>query len=859
MADKKRGKLRIFLGYTEGVGRTLAMLKAAQEEHRSGVAILAGTIEHSEHPKIRAMLERMEYLAPQLLSPKDFDSLIFDLDQAIRSKPDLILLDGLAHTNVAGSRHRTRYKDIEELLRAGIHVYTTVHIAHIESLADKIASITGIPVQERIPDSVFERADQVELVDVDSPDPKDRPTLIALREIALRYTADQLKRIAAHISGQVMDTSFYTKDHILVCLSSAPSNQQVIRAAARMAEAFHGTFTALFVETPQTARLTPADKSVLRDNLKLAEQLGAQLATVYGEDIPAQIAEYAATSRVSKIVMGRSHHKRRWLSPTNLVDKLTASAPNMDIYIIPDTGSSRFKRTPAYTNPQKLSLADTAITLGILTGCTLIGLWFYFLGFREANIITVYILGVLLNAMLTKGRLYSAVTSLLSVLVFNYFFTEPYFSLQAYGSGYPVTFLVMLTASFITSTLTMRVKEQARQSAQKAYRTEVLLETSRKLQQAQDIPAIINETAQQMVKLLDRTVIFYAAQQSSLSAPLIFSRQGAVVEPQAYTAGYEREVADWVYKNNKRAGATTDTFSGASGLYHAVRGRDTVFAVAAIVMEQGNPLDAFEQSLMIAMLGECALALEKELLNAKQKEISLQIQQEQLRTNLLRAISHDLRTPLTSISGHAGILIGNSKVLGEQQKQELYTDIYDDSMWLINLVENLLSITRMDNGAVQLQLQGELLEEVIAEALLHVNRNSKDHTIITVVEEELLMARMDSRLMVQVLINIVDNAIKYTQTGSHITIAARRDQQMVVVEISDDGPGISEEAKSKLFDMFYTANNLRGDGRRGLGLGLSLCKSIVHAHGGELEVQNNDPQGTVFRFTLQAEEVTVHE
>lgn len=881
-AEKRRGRLKIFVGYAEGVGKTCAMLSAAHEEQKDGIAVIAGYIESHLRPETTALLAGLELLPPLELTHKGAVITEFDLDRAIYRRPDLILLDDLAHTNAAGGRHKKRYQDVEELLRAGIHVYTTINVQHIESLNDIVASIAGISVHERIPDSVFESADQVELVDIEPDDLIDRlnkgkiypgdqaqiehahlyikEKLIALREIALRYTADQLNRIAVKISKQEKNSEYYTKDHILVCLSSATSNKKVIRTAARMADAFHGEFTALFVETPETKELTQKSKTELQGNLRLAEQLGAQIATVYGEDIPGQIAEYAKTSKVSKIVMGRSrNNKKRWFAKSNFVDKLTASAPDIDIYIIPDNQPSFYKRFPQYSKPPQLSLADTAKTIGILVGCTLIGLWFHSLGFREANIITVYILGVLFNAMVTKGRLYSAATSVLSVLVFNYFFTEPYFSLQAYDSGYPVTFLVMLSASFITSTLTMRVKEQARQSAQKAYRTEVLLETSRKLQQANDTSAIINETAQQMVKLLDRTIIFYAVQQEILSEPLIFVKEDSAVDPQVYTGENERAVAEWVQKNNKRAGATTDTFSTANCLYHAVRAGDSVFAVAAIVMDKEEPLEVFEKSLMIAMLGECALALEKEQLNEKQKEISMQVQQEQLRANLLRAISHDLRTPLTTISGNAGILIGNSKVLSEDQKKGLYTDIYDDSMWLINLVENLLSITRIDNGTLNLNLQAELLEEVFAEALLHINRNSKEHRIKTILHDELLMAKMDSQLIIQVLINIVDNAIKYTQYGSHITLSARRENHMVLVEVSDDGPGISEEAKTKLFDMFYTADNIRGDGRRGLGLGLSLCKSIVNALGGTIEVKDNVPRGTVFCFTLQAVEVNVHE
>ena len=877
----RRGRLKIFIGYAEGVGKTYAMLKAAHEEQKDGIDVIAGYIGPQLRPDTTALLEGLEILPPLVVTNMDVIFNEFDLDGAISRKPDLILLDDIANTNAEGSRHKKRYQDVEELLRAGIHVYTTINVQYIESLKDVTASVAGYSVLGCIPDSVFDSANQVELVDIEPDDLIERwnkgkiysneqdqmahshfftkEKLIALREIALRYTADQLNRIAAKISSQEHQNESYAKDHILVCLSSSASSKKVIRTAARMADAYLGNFTALFVETTETKELTPSHKAELRGNLRLAEQLGAHIATVYGEDIPAQIAEYAKTSKVSKIVIGRSPNKKRWLSKSNFVDKLTASAPNIDIYIIPDTGPSVTKRVPKYAISPELSLVDTVTTLGIIVFCTFIGLWFQFLGFKEANIITVYILGVLFNAMVTRGRLYSAVTSIFSVLVFNYFFTEPYFSLHAYDSGYPVTFLVMLSASFITSTLTMRVKEQARQSSKKAYRTEVLLETSRKLQQAKDTTAIIRATALQMVKLLDRTIIFYSVVNDTLSEPLIFIKEESAVDPQTYTGKDEREVAEWVQKNNKRAGATTDSYSTASCLYHAVRGGDTVFAVAAIVMAEEDPLEVFEKSLMIAMLGECALALEKEQLNEKQKEVSMQVQQEQLRANLLRAISHDLRTPLTTISGNAGILIGNSEVLSEEQKEGLYTDIYDDSMWLIHLVENLLSITKIDNGSLNLNLQAELLEEVIAEALLHINRNSEDHKIQIVLEDEFIMAKMDAQLIIQVLINLVNNAIKYTPFGSLITISARRKDHVVLVEVSDDGPGILEEAKAKLFEMFYTADNIRGDGRRGLGLGLSLCKSIVNAHGGTIEVKDNIPHGTVFCFTLQAEEVNVLE
>jgi len=878
-SGQERGKLRIYFGYAAGVGKTYAMLNDAHEAKSSGVDVIAGYIEPHARPETIALLAGLETLPPLKLSYKGIQLREFDLDRALQRKPELILVDELAHTNAAGCRHKKRYQDVEELLQAGIDVYTTINVQHIESLNDIVEAITGIYVRERIPDGVFDNADQIELVDIEPNDLIERlnkgkiysenqaqralenfftrEKLIALREISLRKTADQVNRIA--IQGESdKNNNPYTNEHILVCLSPSPSNERVIRTAARMAEAFHGTFTALFVETPGNKEPEDKNMTALRKNLRLAEQLGAQISTVYGEDISGQIAEYAKVSRVSKIVMGRSAHSKRWWK-ANFVDRLTELAPAIDIYIIPDTQPSIKEHSFKITKP-RLSIADTSKAITILVLCTLMGFLFDYHNFSVANIITVYILGVQLNAVVTKGRLYSAISSVLSVLIFNYFFTEPLYSLHAFDPGYPVTFLIMLSAALITSTLTKQIQEQARQSAQKAYRTEVLLETSQKLQQAKDKEDILVETAHQMVKLLDRTIVVYLADQDRLSEPMVFPDESkAKIASQGYIDKQERAVAEWVFKNNKRAGATSDTLSAARCLYLAVRSGGKVLAVAGIAMDRDAPLEAFEKSIFIAMLGECALALEKELLRETQQKISMQMQQEQLRANLLRAISHDLRTPLTSISGNAGILMGNEKVLSEEQRKGLYADIYDDSIWLINLVENLLSITRIDNGTVSLNMQPELLDEVISEAMHHVDRNSTDHNIKTVLSDDFLMAKMDSQLIMQVIVNIIDNAIKYTHKGSNITITAEKDEQYIRVEIADDGSGISDTAKEKLFDMFFTADNVRGDGRRGLGLGLSLCKSIILAHGGNIYVKDNAPKGTIFGFTLHAEEVNLNE
>ena len=876
--ETRTGKLKIFFGYAAGVGKTYAMLEAAHHAKEMGVDVVAGYIEPHVRPETLALLDGLEQLPNKEIPYKNITLREFDLDGALARKPQLILVDELAHTNAAGSRHRKRYQDIKELLRAGISVYTTVNVQHLESLNDVVASITGIAVAERLPDRIFDRADQVEVVDIEPADLLERlkegkiyrpnqaaramdhfftlKNLAALREIALRRTADRLNRAADTGVG----TKAKSSEHILVCLSGAPSNANVIRTAARMAEAFRSSFTALFVETSDFKDMSDDNRSRLRANLRLAEELGARIATVYGDDTPLQIAEYARASGVTKIVLGRSNNKRFfWERSKNLVDRLNALAPDLDIHIIPDT-------YPAYRAPRKswnlserFTVKDALRTLVILAVCTMVGLAFAYLDFSEANIIMIYQLGVLVVAMVTSGRLYSLAASILSILIFNFFFTVPLFTFHFNDKSDLATFLVMFLVAFLSSSLTTRIKRQARLASRQAYRTQVLLEASQTLQKAEGQEAILEAMAVQLRKLLERTALYYPVlPDGTLGQPRFFPVE-PTVDTGAYLGPDETAVASWVQKNNKHAGTTTNTLPNAKCLYLAVRGEGSALAVAGIAIEEGREPDAFEKNLMLAIVDECGLVLEKELLGQEKHRVEEQAQQEALRANLLRAISHDLRTPLTAISGNAGILMENASVLDAAKRRQLYTSIYDDSMWLANLVENLLSVSRIENGTIRLKMEPELLEEVFQEALTHLDRKAKEHTITVELPDDMLMAKMDARLIVQVVINIVNNAIKYTPPGSHVQVSARKRGESVEVRIADDGPGISDEAKAKLFDMFYTANNARGDGRRGLGLGLSLCRSIVQAHGGSITVEDNYPKGAIFSFTLPLAEVNTDE
>lgn len=875
----KAGQLKIFFGYATGVGKTYAMLNAARDAKRRNIDVVIGYVDTHTGITTRALTEGFEVLSPLLDKTPEGTKAELNLDAAIARRPDLIIVDELAHTNSSVCRHEKRYKDIEELLTSGIDVYTTVNIQNIESLTDAIVSITGNSVQERIPDTVFDNADQVELVDIEPDelierlntgkiykdaqiqnslrnffDPK---RLTMLREMSLRRCADRITR-RLEILKNSQKAGDDGNENILVCLSSSPTNPKIIRTAARMANAFQGTFTALYVESPDT-HLNEEDRKRLRSNTRLAQQLGACVETVSGRDIPFQIAEFARLTKATKVVMGRSAAQRKWFwKKATLTERLLAYAPNLDIYIIPDRIPLGGYHERHQKRPRgRLNGYDLLKSFLLLSAATGIGFLFRFLGFSEANIIMVYILGVLLTAIITTQSIYSIASSVVSVLLFNYFFTDPYFTFKATDSDYPMTFLIMFLAAFIASRLAVRMKNQTRQASESAYRTKILLETNQLIQEGTTRAEIVSIAAKQLVKLLQRDVIIYMVENDGLCAPQVFTHNGDDMSEE-YLTQNEKAVAIWAWKNNKHAGATTETLRNSKCMYLAIRAKDTVYGVAGIAMP-GEPLDTFENNVMLSIFGECALALEKEAALREREQSALIAKNEQLRANLLRSISHDLRTPLTSISGNAGILLANSEDMDEQSRKRLYKDIYEDSLWLINLVENLLSVTRIENGTMKLRMNTELIEEVISEALHHIGRRAENHKISVESSDEFIFANMDAHLIMQVIINIVDNAIKYTPPGSEIAINTFVKNHFIVVEISDNGSGIPDESKAHIFDMFYTAGNRVADGRRSLGLGLALCKSIIIAHGGEISVRDNYPKGTVFSFTLPQKEVTLHE
>ncbi len=624
-------------------------------------------------------------------------------------------------------------------------------------------------------------------------------------------------------------------ERILACLSPSPSNPKILRAAADMA-GDGAELIALFVETPQFPRLANADRRRLQENMQIAEELGAKIQTVSGDDVPFQVAEYARLSGIRKIVLGQSEFRLSvFPSQASLPDRLAEYLPDAEIHVIPD------QKRGIYFPPQRAAvsrrriLMDLTVTLLMLAAATLLGTVLYGSNLSNSSIMMVYLLAVLLVAVITSHRAYSVAASIASLFLFNFYFVQPRYSLVAYEPGYPVSFIVMFLTAIIAGTLANRLKQTAYQASRTAFRSRIISDADQLLAKAESREDILRICAEQSAKLLERSVVVYevigsaAVRRCSVPSDVSLPEENGVLITENLAQG---RAENWCFP---------------------IHMQEKLYGVIQVV-DHDPPPELATQNTLTSVLGECALALENEQNAREKKEAAVLAENERLRADLLRSISHDLRTPLMSIAGNAGALLNNEKRYSQETRQRLYSDIYQDSLWLTDLVENLLASTRLEGGAANLRLSTELVEDIIAEAVAHVHTDEK-HTVTAEAGSEMILVRADSRLIVQVLVNLIGNALKYTPPGSTVRLSARKTGSMAVISVADDGPGIPPEEREQIFEMYYVGKNAVSAGRKSLGLGLALCRTIINTHGGEIWVEENEPQGAVFSFTLPVEEV----
>ena len=635
--------------------------------------------------------------------------------------------------------------------------------------------------------------------------------------------------------------------HVLVCLSASPSNQKVLRSAARFARENSKAFTALFVDNGKRTRNDP----YLQKNMEMAKSLGAAVEIVIQTDVLGAIVDYAAEHGVTHLFIGYSGPSKGGPFLRHLpVYRLVNSLPDVDVHIIPGSVMS-LRPSGLIVKERSVLNLDDFLKLAIIMICaTAISAVFDRSRFSNSNIITIYILAVLLTSVTTAASIYGIIAAVLYILLFNFLFIDPRFTLLVYDPYYMVTYLVSVIAAIITGNLSSRMKRSMQQATNNAYQAQILLNTSELLQQAESCSEIIGVITMQLKELLGRDAIFFytEAGEEQLLADEAFAKIKSVPDENAIR---------WTFKHGIRAGWGTRYYPEAAYQYLSVRTGNSNYGIIAIAGGK-NDLNPFEENLLLSLIGACSLSLESER-NRKEREAAQIIaENERFRSKLLRSVSHDLRTPLTSISGNAANLQMHEEELSAAERKQIYSDIYEDAIWLIDLVENLLSITKLEEH-VEISLTGEVVSDVLAAAAGHARRHKSGHHILLACDDECLVARMDVSLILQVMNNLISNAVKHTPQDTTIRVWDRREGDKVLIGVTDDGPGIPDEEKARIFDLFYTGKQAGADSSKSLGLGLNLCKSIVEAHGETILVKDNMPSGASFEFTLKIWEGADHE
>ena len=861
-----RGKLKIFFGATAGVGKTYAMLSAAHEQRADGVDVMVGWVETHGRVETEALVDGLEQLPPRMVEYRGSTLREFDLDGALARRPALILVDELAHTNAHGSRHPKRWQDVQELLDAGIHVYTTINVQHLESLNDIVAQITGVVMKETVPDAVLERADDIELVDLPPDDLLQRlkegkiylpeqaeralqhffrkGNLIALRELALRRTAECVdEKMQEYRREHAVERTWPAGECIMVCINMKPRGPHLVRAARRMAAGLHAKWIAVYVQTPRHLRLPQSEQDRVVNTLRFAEDQGAETVTLSGANVSQELLSYARTRNVTKIIVGKPVRARwkEWVFGSVVAD-LVRNSGDTDIYVITgEAGEARplaravlkpTSRWPAYGKG-----------LAVVTACSAIA-WQMFPFFGMANLIMVYLMGVVFVAT-RFGRGPSVLASLLSVAAFDFFFVPPYLSFAVSDTQYLLTFTVMLIVALVISGLTARTRVQAEVARQQERRTSVLYAMSRDLATNRGVDTLANLAVQHLRDVFASQVAVFLADHMGRLRLHMNEQFFFEFDPK------ETGVAEWVFEHNQRAGLGTDTLPGAGALYLPMIG--TRGAVGVVAIRPSTPereFDLEQLHLMETLASQMALALERARLAEDTQRAKVAAETERMRNAILSSVSHDLRTPLATITGAASSLLETGNALTGSARDELARSIYEEANRLERLVKNLLDITKLEAGALRLHKQWHPLDEVVGAALSRLERRLADHEVKTMLPSDLPLVHLDGVLIEQVLINLLENALNFSPAKTPIELTASASGTDVMVEIADRGIGLPPGEEVLIFDKFYRAGPIR---EGGVGLGLAISRGIIEAHGGRIWAENRPGGGAVFRFTLPVE------
>ncbi|HWZ63244.1 MAG TPA: sensor histidine kinase KdpD [Steroidobacteraceae bacterium] len=873
---KKRGRLRIFFGASAGVGKTYAMLEAARNLRAAGTEVLVGYVE----PHGRIETERLMEGLPRLPTlPVGYRGIVrqeFDLDAALARRPEILLVDELAHSNLVGGepapRHPKRWQDIEELLAAGVGVWTTVNVQHLESLNDLIYQTTGIRQRETLPDHVFDEADDIELIDLPPDDLIARlhagkvyvasqagtaverffrkQNLMALREIALRRVADRVEAASRELPAE-RGQARAARDRVLVAVGPDQQAEQLVRAGKRMADALDAEWTVVYVETPLLLRLSDAQRNRRIDVLRLAESLGAESVTLGGPSAADALLEYAQTRHATRVIVGAPKRRgwRAWLRPSTATE-LVRRARGFDVVLIASAG--RDSPAPAArTAPGQLDASppmrwDRYAWAGAITvACTLLAAGMY-PHFELSNLVMIYLLGVTV-AGLRLGRGPSALTALLNVASFDFFFVPPRYSFAVSDVQYLVTFGAMVTIALVIATLTASVRQQTRVAGARERRTALLYAMSRELSVTRGLTAMARVAVRHVAEVFEcRATVLLPDAGGKLGypqeAPLDSSFRGA-----------DLAVAQWVADHGRRAGLGSDTLPAARGLYVPLGDEQRTMGVLAVLPYNARRVLLPEQShLLETFAGQIAVALERAHLAEAAVQSSLAAERETLRNTLLSSISHDLRTPLAVMAGAGSTLAQHGATLDEATRAALARSVETTAREMSELVSNVLDLVRLESGQVVLRRDWQTLDDLLGSALTRYQAQLAAHRVETRLPADLPEVWVDATLIVQLLANLFDNIAKYTPPGTRVLVSAVPAGEVVQVSVEDDGPGLPAGDPARLFEKFQ-----RGSGEGavvGVGLGLAIAQAIVRAHGGEIEAQRREGGGARFVFTLPATE-----
>ena len=861
-ASRARGRLKVFFGASPGVGKTYAMLEAAQRRKKDGVDVVVGWVETHGSAETAALLEDLERLAPRPVEYRGTVLREFDLDAALARRPALLLLDELAHTNAPGSRHAKRWQDTQELLDHGIDVWTTLNVQHVESLNDLVARVTEVTVRETVPDSLLAEADEVEFIDLPPDDLLQRlregkvyipeqaqraasgffrkGNLIALRELALRRTAEHVDEdMRDYRRAHEIEETWPVAERVLVCVRPNPDSGRLVRAAHRLASRLHGDLIVGHVETPSQPALSEGEKESLAATMKLADQLGADTAVLSGQSVGEAVLSYARAHNVSKIVVGKPA-RARWRDRVfgSPVEAIIRGSGEIDVYAIAgEGGPPRERRAPTLRPPPARALAWAAATA---LGCTAL-CWVMFPHFDRANLIMVYLAGVALVAV-RLGRWPSVLAACLSVAAFDFFFVPPYLTFAISDTQYGITFMVMMAVALLISTLAVRLRDQAEAARQRERRTHALYALSRELTGLTDPGDLAQAVGRHVAELFrGPALVLLPDAEGALRAA------GDPASPDVAADPRERAVADWVFRHGRPAGLGTDTLPGASARHVPLPGGQSAVGVLAVRPDASLlPLTPDHLDLLETLARLVAAPLERARLAQDAERARVEVEAERLRNTLLSSVSHDLRTPLAAITGAASSLL-DEQAVGAADRQELAQTIYEESERLDRLVGNLLDMTRLESGRLRLQRDWHSPEELVGGALARMEKALTLHRIVTAVPADLPLVAVDALLIERVLLNLLDNAVKYTPPGATIWISASAAGGALEIEVADDGPGLPPGQEEKVFEKFFRAASSQ---RRGFGLGLAICRAIVTAHGGRIRAENRAGGGVAFRFTL---------